>query len=504
VPTAFRGPLSVNFVGRFCAGLVSLIATPLYVHWLGLAGYGIVGFYLVTQVVLGFLNGGLASAANREVAVKLEAGPAEAWAKQAALGRLVWFVSLVAGGLLAAGAGWLATHWLADGTFPPAETARAIRVAAVALALQAPIDFHVGALLGRDRYVAANLLLVLTVAGKAAAAVAVLAWWSPTVEAFFWSQAGVLLVAAVGCEIGAWRGRRAAGPAARAGWWQNVRESAAFSAGITGVAFTGMILGQADRIVLSRALTLEDFGRYTLATTLANLLYYLITPVQATYYPELSRLGAAGNTAALTRRYHEACRRMALLIMPAGAVLIFFARDVVQLWTHRADLALQTAPVVALLVGTRLISGLNTIPYTLQFSQGWTGLVLKLNAAAIAVFVPVVYLLARAYGGVGAAGGYLLLSLPFLAVVVWRMHRRLLPGEAGRWLTRDVLPAGLTALIVAAVCRWAVPAELGTLGRAAAVGLAGVATLGAALLTDAEVRARILRRPRQPAAPATP
>src|SRR2546430_4081861 len=44
VPASLKIPLSANFVGRLWVGALSFIATPPYVRWLGVEGYGLVGF----------------------------------------------------------------------------------------------------------------------------------------------------------------------------------------------------------------------------------------------------------------------------------------------------------------------------------------------------------------------------------------------------------------------------------------------------------------------------
>src|SRR5258708_19240988 len=48
--------------------LVGLIVVPLYLKYLGIEAYGLIGFYTTTQVLLSLLDLGLAPTINREVA----------------------------------------------------------------------------------------------------------------------------------------------------------------------------------------------------------------------------------------------------------------------------------------------------------------------------------------------------------------------------------------------------------------------------------------------------
>jgi hypothetical protein len=65
---------------------------------------------------------------------------------------------------------------------------------------------------------------------------------------------------------------------------------------------------------------------------------------------------------------------------------------------------------------------------------------------------PAVYLLAHAYGAVGAASAWAFLNAGFVLAVPPAMHRRLLKGEVWRWYTNDVgLPAIGAAIPVVAL-----------------------------------------------------
>ena len=486
IALSLNSALRANFIGRLTTGVVSLAITPVYLKLLGAEGYGLIGFYMLVQSVLSFANAGLADAANREAARLEQTGAGAETLRGYAWS--VWLIGLAVWVLLVAGSGLMATHWITAEHLSLPALKQALRWVAVLVALQVPFDFYIGVGLGARHYLMANSLLAGTTISRAVVGAGVMWQWGGEPWIFFVSQAGVLASAVI---VGEWDFSRHFPASGRA---QVVTDWLALwrvPAGMTGVALTGMLLGQLDRLVLSRALKLEDFGYYSIATMLANTLYLLIGPIQASYYPEFSRLTAAGDTARLTRLYHEACQRMAVAVLPAGAVLIFFARDVVLVWTTRTEVADLIAPTAALLVCARLVSSLNTLPYTLQFAHGWTSLVLKANLLALIALAPAVVVLAGAYGAVGAALGYFLLSLPFLAGIVWRMHRRLLPGEAGRWLWYDNAPYVIISFLVAGVCKLTQPHDLS--GPARLVWLIGASTvtLGGTCCAYAPARRKI-------------
>jgi O-antigen/teichoic acid export membrane protein len=491
MPGSLKFSLGLNFAGRFWAGAVAFLATPVYLHWLGRESFGLVGFCLLLQAILGFVSAGLADAANRETAAAAQNGTAAVAAQQLAFMRLAWLVGLGLGGVVAGLSGMLARHWLTLDQVGADSAQRAIQLMAALMALQIPIDLYVGVFLGARRHLAANLAMAGGATLRAVVTVAALAFVEPTIKAFFLAQIAASLLTAAACHVAL---RRGAPGEARPTWqttWSKLRASFQFSAGMTAIAFTSMLLGQADRIVLSRILRLDEFGVYSIAVTLANLLYFLISPVQAVYYPELSRCIVQKQREPLTELYHQACQFMAVLVFPTGLIMAFFSRDVLGWWTFSATVAAEAAPVVAVLVAVRMIGGLNTMPYALQFAHGWISLVLGSNTAAIVVLLPVLCYLALQWGAMGAALGYLLIGLPFLGWIVWRMHRRMLPGELSRWIWRDTMPSFAVALVVAGAGKFFEPSGLAPAGRFLWVALASAISLGAVVLANAFMRSQL-------------
>jgi O-antigen/teichoic acid export membrane protein len=63
---------------------------------------------------------------------------------------------------------------------------------------------------------------------------------------------------------------------------------------MTGIAALTTILTQLDKVILSKMLTLESFGYYTLVFSLASILSQLVTPVSSALFPKFSQIVAGG------------------------------------------------------------------------------------------------------------------------------------------------------------------------------------------------------------------
>src|SRR5947199_8096308 len=93
--------------------LVSLAVIPLYLKFLGIEAYGLIGFFATTQALLQLLDMGLAPTINREVARHGALGkPQDAAPLLHTLSRVYWGVAVVIAIVGCALAPWVATHWL--------------------------------------------------------------------------------------------------------------------------------------------------------------------------------------------------------------------------------------------------------------------------------------------------------------------------------------------------------------------------------------------------------
>src|SRR5262249_55214523 len=90
-------------------------------------------------------------------------------------------------------------------------------------------------------------------------------------------------------------------------------------------------------------------------------------------------------------------------------------------------------------------------------AYGWVGIGLRINIGLIVVMVPALLLLVPRFGAVGAAMVWLTLNAIAVAVAVPWTHRRLLVGEAWKWLVQAVGPPLAAALAVVAAGRFWIP-----------------------------------------------
>jgi O-antigen/teichoic acid export membrane protein len=429
--------LAAGIANSTWSAVIGLAVVPFYVKILGVEAFGLIGFFVALQAVFALLDVGLAPTINREVArANTEAERDQARDLLHTLAIFYWGAAVVIAVAIVAAAPVVSRYWLVSVHIPRGSLVSAVMLMGLIIGSRFPLALYLGALMGAQRIVTASAIEMVMVTLANAGAVAVLAFVSPTIQAFFICQAvvGVANVAAV--RAAAWHAL--AGKERprfdRAGLGRIWR----FSAGMGLTALLGAVFLQSDKVVLSKIVSLEDLGRYTLAGLGARSLYLFMTPAFGVVYPRLSALIAAGQTAQVERLYTAGTRLLLAAVFPLAAFVFVFSTEIFTLWTGDPKLSASVHLVVGLLLFGTALNGAMHLPYALQLASGHSSLPAKINLALVVIFAPLLILLAANFGIVGGAAAWAILNLLYLFFGSWVTHRNVLPGVGMKWIIGDV------------------------------------------------------------------
>jgi O-antigen/teichoic acid export membrane protein len=483
-----------NYFGQVCQAVMGLAFIPLYIRYLGIESYGLIGIFGLLQAWLTLLDMGMKPALGREMA-RFTGGAHNAQSIRNLL-RSIEVVGVVVAGALAVGiwasSGWLAIHWVTAKKLPSGVVAQAFAIMGFVSALRFLEDIYVSSIVGLQRQVLQNTVASVFAVVRGVGAIGVLIWVSPTIHAFFIWQG---LVSLVSVSTFALVIHRILPPAPSPARFSSTALIAIwrFAAGMLATTILSLMLTQVDKLLLSRLLTLESFGYYALAGVVANGLYMLTGPITGAYYPRFAQLTANGNQAALRAAYHQGAQMVTVLTGSAAMVLMLFSERVLRLWTGNPALAHQAAPLVTFLSLGTLLNALMIVPYQMQIAHGWTSLTIKVNIVAVSILVPAILLVVPAYGAIGAARIWVILNAGYLLVDIPLMHRRLLPHDKWRWYREDVTIPLAAAAATALLCRWVMPYDLGKLGEFSVLLMTSICVLTAAAMAAPMVRDQLAR-----------
>jgi O-antigen/teichoic acid export membrane protein len=485
-----RKNILANFAGQGWAALMQIIFIPFYIKYLGIEAYGLIGFYAMLQGVLQILDFGLSPTMTRELA-RFSAMPERSLESRnfvRTLETIYWGIGILIGLIIYAASPVIVYHWINASSLDSPTLLKSVRLIGLIAALQWPLSFYQGGLMGLQRLVLLNSIKIGNSTVFGVGATLVLAFVSADIVSFFTWQACVSALQVGVVTVCLWKNlpRSDVSPRFDKKIFKDIR---GFATGMTGIMISGIVVTQIDKLILSKLLSLRFFGYYSLAYVVSNGLYLAILPVFNALFPRYSALAATKDNHELSRLYHLGSQFTATLLLPLAAILALFPNDVLMLWTGNAETAQNASGIVALLVIGTALNGLMYPVTALQLSYGWTGIGLRINLAFVALIIPGIIVMATMYGAVGAASVWAFLNILYVIIAVPLTHRRILQGEARQWFVQDVGIVFLCVLVISGIARFLVTMPLHSVGGAFV--LAGILLL---LILAAVFAAPQLRR----------
>jgi len=453
--------IAANFVGKFWGALMSVVFVPVYIKFLGIEAYGLVGFYTSLSVLFSLFDMVLSTTINREMA-GLSALPNK---EQEMLDTvrtfevLYWFIGIIIGIIVIALSPYIANFWIKTKGLPVNIVQQSVIIMGLIIAIQWPTNLYVGALRGLQMQVPLNIITVSIATLRGIGAVLILRLVSPTIQAFFIWQ---ILISAAGTLLNlkflwGYLPKTKIKPNFH---WGLIIQKWRFATEMTGIYLTGIILMQLDKIIISKTMPLEMLGYYSLAGVVASTLSYISGPIQTALFPRFTQLISSGDEVHLNSLYHKSCQLISVLILPVAFIIILFSSEIITLWTQDRLIANKISLLVSTLIIGTALSGLLNLPGTLQLASGWTKLALYTNVVSVIILGPMVYYMITKYGLIGAAFCWVILNSGYFFIGIPIMHTRLLKREKWRWYFIDIGIPLVSSLFITAIWRVFTPPNL--------------------------------------------
>jgi O-antigen/teichoic acid export membrane protein len=354
--TFFSKNILANLSSNIWLVFLSIVLTPLYVWFLGIESYGLIGFYLSWVSILGILDAGVSSTATREMAwhAARPEGKEKIPSLLLSLEVVYWSIILVLGVGILLGAWFLGAEWFQVKELSPEVIRQVLILMAISLVVQVPSGLYVAGMMGLQRQVECSGLLGLFGTLRGLGAVLVLWLINPDIRAFFVWQilASALQTGMIRWSL--WKLVSKDGHHPRFSL-QILKSLKGFAGGMILITTLGVLISQADKIILSRLVSLEDFGYYMLAWTVASGFSRISGPLTQAFYPRFTELVSKGDFNSLSNQFRIISQLMSVLILPPCALIVFLSNPIIFVWTGNQVVADGVTPIlVVLAIGTVL------------------------------------------------------------------------------------------------------------------------------------------------------
>lgn len=477
---SLRKNILANYASQLYVTAVGIVMVPLYIRYMGVEAYGLVGFFAMLQAWFNLLDMGLTPTMARESA-RFQGGALSLldYRRLARALEVVFAaIALLGGVLLFALAQPIAEKWLNASQLPQQDITQALRLMAVIIAMRWMCGLYRGVITGTERLVWLSGFSSLIATGRFVLILPVLMFVSASPQAFFCFQLGVALLEIAGLAWMAYRLLPTIPAGQRIHWdWAPLKPVLKFSLSIAFTSSVWVLVTQTDKLMLSKILSLADYGYFTVAVLVASGIMIVSGPISNALMPHMTRLQAEGRNDDLIVVYRQATQLVTVTAIPAALVLIFFAPQVLWAWTGDSALVQRAAPALSLYAIGYAFLVVGAFPYYLQYAKGNLRLHLIGNVFFLLLLIPSIIWAASRYGMTGAGWAWLVSNVVYFLLWTPLVHRKFAPGIHAGWLLADIVRPVFLPLVLAVLAAQFMRWSDGRIGLALELMVVGVILL---------------------------
>lgn len=471
--------------------VLAILILPLYMRLMGAEAYGLVGFFGLMQAWFGLLDMGLTATMGRETA-RFRGGAISPLELRQLLRALEWLfvvVALLGIVFIVFGSDYLAHHWLKIQNLSYSEVALSIQIMAVIAALRWIGGLFRGVVNGYERQVWLSSYSAFFTSLRFLGVIPVLLYLQPTPTAFFSYQLLIAIVELLVLIIKSYTLLpRLERPLQMLIGIKPIIPILKFSASVSFLSIVWILVTQSDKMVLSKMISLADYGLFTLAASAASAIMIFSGPISSAIQPRLARLHAENRELELIDLYRKAAHFVSIIVFPVAMILVFFAKPLLWVWTNDHNVSNAIHPVFSLYVLGNALLTVTAFQYFLQFAKGDMHLHIYGNIFFLVFLVPSIVAAVLAYGMIGAGYAWFLANVAFFLFWVPIVHRKFAKGIHIKWLIHDIGTPMLISAVIAFAAWIILPMPENRLLAMACISISGLIVLACTVLCSADAR----------------
>jgi O-antigen/teichoic acid export membrane protein len=406
-----------NYAGALITTLTAFILTPVYIHYIGIGAYGIIGFYISLQAIFVFLDLGIGVAVNREMAKYFNDDSKLGYLRNLAhsLQIVYWSIGILLGACLFVAAPYIANGWFKTNDIPKDQVKNVFTIFALTIAARWPYGLYSQGLRGMQKQVSLNAFELVFNLLKSIGSWLILKYVSPTLGAFLWYQLFITVLQTLGIFIIFWKflSKNNTRPQFKISILKNLSRYAA-GMGI-GIILVNLV-AQLDKIIVSKMVSDTMFGYYAIANNIAMLVYSISLPMYMAIFPHFTKQVQENNDIVLAKEFHYYAKLLSTLLLPFGVIVVFNAPLLLQLWTSNSAIVSNSSEILQWLICGTMCVALIMPVHTLLHAKVRIRFMIYSQLVELILTIPVIYFLIGKYGVKGGAMGMCVLYLGYLFI----------------------------------------------------------------------------------------
>lgn len=477
--------------------MVSIIMLPLYLRYLGAEAYGLVGFFAVLQAWLTIMDMGLSPSLGRHVAYSRGSQCSSGWIILRKLLRSMEIIFFVLGVGIALivwlSSEWISTKWLNVEQLSLNHVSYSISLMGIIIALRLFSSLYRSGIQGMERQVWFNVANIIVSTLRFIGAYVLLRWISQDVTRFFEYQLLISLIEVGLFYYGLYEYLPYNKTKIYCGFsWEILKPVLPFACGITYATFTWILITQIDKLILSKALPLKEYGYYALAVVVSNGLMTISGPISQAILPRMTYLLSQGNEGRMLALYRKATQFVAIIVCSVVGVISINSIQLLYAWTGNMEAAKWAGPVLTwFALGTGILS-ISAFQYYLQFAHGKLKLHVLNSTLNAFLQVPIIVYFAFTYGALGVAISWFLIRLLSFIIFPPIVHHFFARGLHKSWLFHDILPIVTVSIFSTYILHYFLPKDSNRVEILGFLFCFGIIILSVNIIASSEARQKIV------------
>lgn len=414
-----------NIFGKIWGVFSNFLFVPLYIKLLGFTSYSIISYTLVIAGVLAIIDSGLTATLSREFSRQDKDNLQKAKTYETL--QIIYITLALCGVALI----WIFSNQIANQlsikNFSNGDLAYLFKIASIDLSFQLLFRFFLGGLIGLNKQVKANAVLIMWGICRNALVLVIIFFW-PSLEWFFTWQAVSTIVFTVLAKLlldketyknQNFNLRIKFNKQA----FNNVKR---FTYGMLLIAVISAISSQTDKVMISKLMNLETLGYYTLAVSLSSILMIVVSPIATAVLPQITQLYSVNNMVSIKDIFNRYNKLISIIVSSILFVLIFFSGPLIEIWTGNKELANRSKMFVPYIALANAFVVLQTMYYQIALAAAYTKLNNIIGIINAIIIIPLYFFSFSLFGVSGIPAAYLFLQIANFFFYIYFINKEFL------------------------------------------------------------------------------
>jgi O-antigen/teichoic acid export membrane protein len=399
---SFFKNLSFNLASNIWQTTLLLILTPFYVSILGIESYGLIGFYTILLAIVGVIDTGISATMTREIAWRAAKKTNNIIILIRSMEWIYWCIVVLFGLFSFFISKYFGYDWFNTSSISPNIVKESLMLMSVLLIFQVPSGFYIGGFIGLQRQSVSAVIMVIFSSIRGLGSIIVITSIAPDIRVFFIWQIFLSMLQTIALRQYLYKESSFTNQVARFSFdaLYTVKD---FASKMIVITIIGVIISQLDKFMLSKLISMESFGYYMLAWTVASGLSRLATPLVQVVSPFLTESVSKNNTKILHSKISFSTRVSSNILIPPALLIIIFPDLIVWLWIGDEYIVENVKSILPFVVFGALMTSIAHVSLSVLYSKSELEYVIKANIIISIFMIPAIYFAVFYFGILGAA-----------------------------------------------------------------------------------------------------